>query len=124
MLNSKQRAYLRSLANTTKAITQIGKEGISEEFLNSLDEMLRARELVKVSILDNASLDSKEAANAICGQLRAEFVQAIGSKFTIYRRNNEEPKIIFPGHEQAVAKKKREVSRKNNNKNISGKNKK
>ena len=93
MLNSKQRAYLRSLANTMKPITQIGKDGVTEGFL----------ELVKVNILETAGLDAKETANAICNALRAEYVQAIGFKFTIYRKNLEEPKILFPGQ---VAKKK------------------
>jgi RNA-binding protein len=67
--------------------------------------MLRKREIVKVTILETAGLETKETANAICEALRAEFVQAIGFKFTIYRKNLEEPKIVFPGHEQAKAKK-------------------
>ncbi|CZR96488.1 MULTISPECIES: YhbY family RNA-binding protein [unclassified Clostridioides] len=104
MLKGKQRAYLRSLANTLKPTTQIGKEGVTESFLEQLDDMLRVRELVKVTILENAGLDAKETANAVCEALRAEFVQAIGFKFTIYKRNVEEPKILFPGHEQAKAK--------------------
>ena len=99
MLNSKQRAYLRSLANTMKPITQIGKDGVNERFLEQLDNMLDTRELVKVNILETAGLDAK----AICNALRAEYVQAIGFKFTIYRKNLEEPKILFPGQ---VAKKK------------------
>ncbi|MGM9531146.1 YhbY family RNA-binding protein [Intestinibacter sp.] len=99
MLNSKQRAYLRSLANTMKPITQIGKEGVNERFLEQLDDMLNARELVKINILETAGLDAKETANAICSELRAEFVQAIGFKFTIYRKNIEEPKILFPGQQ-------------------------
>ena len=103
MLNSKQRAYLRSLANTMKPITQIGKDGVNERFLEQLDNMLDTRELVKVNILETAGLDAKETANAICNALRAEYVQAIGFKFTIYRKNLEEPKILFPGQ---VAKKK------------------
>ena len=103
MLNSKQRAYLRSLANTMKPITQIGKDGVNERFLEQLDNMLDSRELVKVNILETAGLDAKETANAICNALRAEYVQAIGFKFTIYRKNLEEPKILFPGQ---VAKKK------------------
>ncbi|AUN13270.1 ribosome-associated protein [[Clostridium] sordellii] len=105
MLKGKQRAYLRSIANTLKPITQIGKEGVTESFLDQLEDMLKAREIVKVSILENAGLDAKETANAICEALRAEFVQAIGFKFTIYKKNEENPKIIFPGHEQAKAKK-------------------
>ena len=105
MLKGKQRAYLRSIANTLKPIIQLGKEGVTENFLDQLDEMLTAREIVKVTILETAGLEDKETANAICEALRAEFVQAIGFKFTIYRKNLEEPKIVFPGHEQAKAKK-------------------
>ena len=105
MLKGKQRAYLRSIANTLKPIIQLGKEGVTENFLDQLDEMLTAREIVKVTILETAGLEAKETANAICEALRAEFVQAIGFKFTIYRKNLEEPKIVFPGHEQAKAKK-------------------
>lgn len=106
MLNGRKRAYLRSLANGMKPTTQIGKEGISAEFLEQLDDQLRARELVKITILENAGLDAKETANAVCEAIRAEFVQAIGSKFTIYKKNQEEPIIIFPGYEQAKAKPK------------------
>ena len=62
MLNSKQRAYLRSLANTMKPITQIGKDGVNERFLEQLDNMLDSRELVKVNILETAGLDAKETA--------------------------------------------------------------
>lgn len=104
MLKGKQRAYLRSLANTLKPTTQIGKEGVTESFLEQLDNMLKSRELVKVTILENAGLDTKETANAVCEALRAEFVQAIGFKFTVYKKNNEETKIFFPGQEQAKAK--------------------
>ncbi|MEG0050575.1 MAG: YhbY family RNA-binding protein [Terrisporobacter sp.] len=104
MLKGRQRAYLRSLANSLKPITQIGKDGVTESFLEQLDGMLDSRELVKVTILEAAGIDAKEAANAICKALRAEFVQAIGFKFTIYRRNQEEPKILFPGQKPAVKK--------------------
>ncbi len=104
MLNGRQRAYLRSLANTLKPITQIGKDGVTEGFLDQLDGMLDAREIVKVTILETAGLDAKETANAICKVLRAEFVQAIGFKFTIYRKNQENQKIFFPGQKPAVKK--------------------
>lgn len=116
MLKGKQRAYLRSLANSIKPITQIGKEGVSREFLDSLDEMLTARELVKITVLENSGLEAKETANFICEQLRCEFVQAIGSKIVVYRKNLKEPKIVFPGHEQAVSKRKKEMSKKLNKK--------
>jgi len=115
MLKGKQRAYLRSIANTLKPITQIGKDGVTESFLEQLDGMLRNREIVKITILENSGLDAKETANYVCEKLRAEFVQAIGYKFTIYKRNLENPQIIFPGHEMAKAKKKEEnVTKKGN----------
>lgn len=108
MLKGKQRAYLRSIANTLKPSTQIGKDGVTESFLEQLDDMLRKREIVKVTILETAGLETKETANAICEALRAEFVQAIGSKFTLYKKNTENQQIVFPGHEQAKAKVKAE----------------
>ncbi|MBS5787598.1 YhbY family RNA-binding protein [Clostridioides mangenotii] len=104
MLKGKQRSYLKSLANNLKPTTQIGKEGVTEAFLEQLDNMLRSRELVKVTILENAGLDTKETANQVCEALRAEFVQAIGFKFTVYKKNIESPKIEFPGYSQAKAK--------------------
>lgn len=108
MLKGKQRAYLRSIANTLKPVTQIGKDGVTESFLEQLDGMLKTREIVKVTILETAGLDTKETANAVCEALRAEFVQAIGSKFTLYKKNIDEPKIVFPGHAPAKAKVKDE----------------
>ena len=104
MLKGRQRAYLRSIANTLKPITQIGKEGVTESFLEQLNAMLDSREIVKVTILETAGLDAKETANAICKALRAEFVQAIGFKFTLYRKNQEDPKIFFPGQKPATKK--------------------
>lgn len=109
MLNGKKRSYLRSLANTTKPTTQIGKEGITEDFLTQLNDQLRARELVKVTILETAGLDAKEAANEVCEAIRAEYVQSIGNRFTVYKKNVDEPKILFPGHGPAKAKKKGET---------------
>jgi len=96
VLNGKQRAYLRSIANGIKPITQIGKEGVSDAFLKQLSEALEAREIVKVTVLENSGLDVKECANEVAQSLRAEFVQAIGSKFTIYRKSKDKPVINIP----------------------------
>lgn len=93
MLTSKQRSYLKGLANNIEVVAYIGKEGISEGFLKQLDDVLEARELVKVSIQKNSILDTKEAANEVAKLTRSEFVQAIGRKFVLYRKSNEDPKI-------------------------------
>ena len=67
MLNGRQRAYLRSIANTLKPITQIGKDGVTEAFLDQLDAMLDSREIVKVTILETAvSFASSKICFASC----------------------------------------------------------
>ncbi|WFD11528.1 YhbY family RNA-binding protein [Tepidibacter hydrothermalis] len=96
MLKGKQRSYLKAMANKTKSITQIGKEGVTEAFLKQLEGALEAREIVKVTVLENSGLDAKETANEVAKAVRGEFVQAIGSKFTIYKKNIENPKIDLP----------------------------
>lgn len=96
MLTSKQRSYLKALANEIDASVYIGKEGLTDNILKSIDEYLDAHELIKVNILEGAWLDPKETANEAAGILKAEFVQAIGRKFVLYRENHKERKIILP----------------------------
>ncbi|SKC64676.1 ribosome assembly RNA-binding protein YhbY [Maledivibacter halophilus] len=96
MLTSKNRSYLKGLANNIEAITYIGKEGITDGFLKQLDEALEAREIVKVSIQKNSILDTKKAANEIAKLTGSEFVQAIGRKFVLYRKSKNNPKIDLP----------------------------
>lgn len=98
MITSKQRAYLRKLANGIEPIFQIGKSGISTELLNQLSNALEARELIKVHLLESAMLDIKTACNEVSQALSAEPVQAIGSKFVIYRpaKKPQERKIELP----------------------------
>ena len=93
MLTSKQRAKLRSLANTMPTIFQIGKGGINENFIKQLDDALEARELVKVHILDTAFLDVKQTVNEVARLVGGEPVQAIGSRFVIYRESKDNKQI-------------------------------
>ncbi len=98
MITSKQRAYLRKLANGLQPIFQIGKEGITDVLVSQLSLALDARELIKVSILETALLDTRTAADEIAARLGAESVQAIGSRFVLYRRAPKEQnrKIELP----------------------------
>jgi len=96
LIKGSQRSYLKSLANPLKPLLQMGKEGVSEEFVNHLDQLLEQKELVKVSILKNCTLDASEVANGLAEKLGAEFVQAIGSKFVLYRKSTENPQIKLP----------------------------
>ena len=92
MITSKQRAYLRGLANGVPSICQIGKDGITENVIKQLDSALDARELVKSNVLDNAPCTAKEACNSVAAQLSAEPVQVIGKVFVLYRQAKDEKK--------------------------------
>lgn len=96
MITSKQRSYLRSLANNISPIFQIGKEGMEENFFKQIDDALEARELIKISLLKNSFYETREASDVICEELNCEGVQAIGSKIVLYRRSKKNPKIQLP----------------------------
>ena len=93
MITTKQRAYLRGLSNDMPALYQLGKNGLTDEFFKTLDEALNARELIKVTILKNAFMDTREAMGIICEELNCEPVSCVGSKIVIYRRAKDEKKV-------------------------------
>lgn len=96
MLTSKQRAYLRGLAAAEDTIVIIGKGGITENIIIQMNDALKARELVKGRVLENSLLTAREAADALSETCRAEIVQVIGSKFVLYKRNEQKPKLELP----------------------------
>lgn len=96
MITSKQRAYLRSLANPIETIVMVGKGGMSPEIIKQADDALTARELIKGKVLETSPVSPKEAAEQIAQELQAVVVQVIGTKFVLYRRNQKEPKIVLP----------------------------
>ena len=96
MLTSKQRAFLRSLAMNEDTILMIGKGGMSDAIIKQADDALTARELIKGKVLETADLSHREAAEQIALETAAEVVQVIGSKFVLFRRNPDEPKIELP----------------------------
>ncbi len=96
MISTKQRAYLRSLANTEKAIMQIGKEGITENLIKTVGDALEAREIVKLSVLETCPYTPKECMQLLQSALRCEAVQVIGRRVVIYRESVENRKIFLP----------------------------
>lgn len=94
-MTSKERAFLRGMANTMEPILHIGKEGITQPVVQQAWDALEARELIKVAVLRYAPYDSaKEACAELCEKVHAEPVQVIGSKFTMYRRSRQEPHLL------------------------------
>ena len=85
MLTSKQRAELRAKANPLDTTLMVGKGGVTDAVIAEADKLLEARELVKGRVLETALLSAREASDAICAATGADGVQAVGSKFVIYR---------------------------------------
>ena len=92
MLTSKQRATLRSYAQKIEPITQVGKLGVNDALIDSLDKAIEKRELIKVTVLENSDLVPKQAGFEIAEKLDAEFVCATGRKLVFYRRSSN-PKV-------------------------------
>ena len=96
MITGKQRAYIRGLAQHIDPIFQVGKKGIEEAFLKQVDEALEKREIIKIKVLENSGLETREASDIICKAVGAEGIQAIGSKMVLYRASKKNPKIVLP----------------------------
>lgn len=92
-MTSKQRAYLRSMANSYDTIFQIGKGVISHNMLKQINDALEARELIKLRVLNNSEYTSSEAANIIAQAVNAEVVQVIGTRFILYKESVKHKKI-------------------------------
>lgn len=96
MITGKQRSFLKKKAHDIDAILQIGKNGLSDNLIEQVVEALEARELIKLSILNNSFLDAKEVANELANKTNSEFVQSIGNKIILYRESEENKKINLP----------------------------
>lgn len=90
MITGKQRAYLRKLGHELQPVMQIGKEGISDTVVGAINEVLEKRELVKITVLESAMLDTRKTCDEMAARLHAEPVQAIGGKFILYRKADKE----------------------------------
>ena len=93
MLTSKQRAYLRGLATNESAIMQIGKGGISENLVKTVSDALEARELIKLSVLENCDDTPRGTADALAEAVGADVVGVIGRKIILYRESEKNKRI-------------------------------
>ncbi|MBP3370462.1 MAG: ribosome assembly RNA-binding protein YhbY [Clostridia bacterium] len=93
MLTSKQRAYLRSLATSIPAIMQVGKGGITDNLVKTVSDALEARELIKMSVLENSEYTPRDTADALAEALGADVVGVIGRKIVLYRESINHKKI-------------------------------
>ena len=88
-MTSKERAYLRGLANRVPSLYQVGKDGISDNMVKQISDALEARELIKGNVLENSMMTAREAAEELASKTASQVVQVIGNKFVLYRRSKK-----------------------------------
>ena len=93
MLNSRQRAQLRGLANSFETILQVGKSGVTENTVKQVSDALEARELIKLRTLETCPTTPRETAEEIAEKTGADVVQVIGSRFVLYKESKENRQI-------------------------------
>ncbi|MCQ2421572.1 MAG: ribosome assembly RNA-binding protein YhbY [Lachnospiraceae bacterium] len=95
-MTSKQRAYLKGIAMVTEPIFQIGKGRLTPEITEAVDEALEARELIKITVLNNCLEEPAELARVLSERTKSEIVQVIGKKIVLYRESKKKKKIELP----------------------------
>ena len=95
MLNSRQRAQLRGMANSYQAIFQIGKSGVGEQLIRQVNEALEAKELIKLTVLETSPMKARECADEVAKATESDVVQVIGSKFILYKQSKDNKQIVL-----------------------------
>ena len=96
-MTSKQRSYLKSLASTLDPIFQVGKSSVTPELTQAVEEALEARELIKISVLQNCLDDPRQMAEVLAERTHADVVQVIGKKIVLYKEGKDnKKKIVLP----------------------------
>jgi RNA-binding protein len=92
MLTGKQKSYLRSLAHHLNPIMQIGKNGVTDNFIETFTMNLESHELLKISVLQNTDEDKDIIAKNLCDATNCDLVQIIGNQLVFYRQSHKEDK--------------------------------
>ena len=92
MISTKDRSKLKSIIAKEQDGAIIGKDGLTENVISSIDDLLEAREIVKVKVLNNSDITPREACMGVIQKLNAEPVLVIGNKFVVYRRRKSDKK--------------------------------
>ena len=104
MLTGKQRAELRTQANSLDTTLMVGKGGVTENVIAEAEILLESRELVKGRVLETALMSAREVSDALCEATGAEGIQVVGSKFVIWRKSKKLERLA---QEKAAREKKK-----------------
>ncbi|WLR44014.1 ribosome assembly RNA-binding protein YhbY [Bacillus carboniphilus] len=96
MLKGKQKRFLRAKAHHLNPIFQVGKGGVNDHLVQQVEDALEARELIKISVLQNCEQDKNQVAEEIYRPAKAELVQIIGNTIILYKESREKKQIVLP----------------------------
>ncbi|AVQ18435.1 MAG: ribosome assembly RNA-binding protein YhbY [Fusobacterium mortiferum] len=92
-LTSKRRAYLRKKAHDLDALVRIGKEGVTDNLIQSILDAIESRELIKVKILQNCEEEKMEIMEQLSQCKEFEVVGIIGRTIILFKENKDKPVI-------------------------------
>ncbi|MGL4336004.1 MAG: ribosome assembly RNA-binding protein YhbY [Turicibacter sp.] len=96
MLTGKQKSHLRGIAHTMQPIIQVGKNGVNEMLIKTVEDALEARELIKISVLQNCVEEAVAVATQLAEPTHADVVQVIGKTIVLYKKSRKKPQIELP----------------------------
>ena len=98
-LKGKQKQFLRGLGHHLEAVVYVGREGLSDNLIQSVLDGLKTRELIKIKLGQNCEVPKKEAATQLAERTGATLVQLIGKTIILYLPNQDlkpEQRITLP----------------------------
>lgn len=96
LLTPAQRHYLRGLAHKLKPVVQMGQKGLTPALIAEINYCLQDHELIKLKLNAPDAVSRAAQVEAICQQTHAEPVQQIGRMVALYRKNQQQEKIVWP----------------------------
>lgn len=90
-ITGKQRSYLKSMAHSLKPVILIGKSGISQESIQSIQTALADHELIKVRFIVHKE-EKKRISAEILDKIGCEFVGMVGNVLILYKRQEDPDK--------------------------------
>lgn len=97
-MTSKERAKWRAQAHSLVPAFQVGKYGVTEAVVKQTEEVLDAKELIKVKVLlDTCPETPREVADRLSAKTGADVISVIGGVVTLYRYSE-------PLHEKQIQK--------------------
>lgn len=92
-LTSKNIKQLKKESHHLNPIFQVGKNGVTDNFIEQIDDVLEKRELIKVSVLQNCLEDKDVIAEEISRNTESNIVSIIGNTIIIYRESKNNKQI-------------------------------